>query len=109
MNSKQLASLEKQWDRLVSEGQPLTFRKGQVLFYEGHTPYGLFVIQSGKVRFLRGDHPCDQNHLWSSPKGNVIGLHHFFDGPPFCCTCLASDDCQVIFISKTQLLPFVKS
>lgn len=82
----------------------MTFHKGQVFFYEGHTPYGLFVLKSGGVQFSKDETACGEEHLWSSPNGKVVGLHPFFDETPYCCTCTAKQDCKVIFISKTQLL-----
>lgn len=104
MNETIFSSLKSHWDRLLQEGQKVSFRKGQVLFYEGHSPYGIFVVKSGKVRFSRGDHPCTLDHFWQSPRGKVIGVDHFPE-TPFCCTCTAVNDCQMLFISKTQLAP----
>lgn len=107
MNEQILTSLKSRWADLLKRGQPLIFQKGQVLVYEGHDPYGIFVIQSGDIQFARGKSSCPEEHLWRSPKGNALGVDHFFDGSPFCCTCTAASDCRVVFISKTQLLPFV--
>lgn len=107
MEERLPSTLKDQWGQLLAEGQPLTFRKGQTLFYEGHTPYGIYVMQSGKVRFVKGDTSCQEVHLVPSPKGRVIGVNHFLSETPFCCTCVALTDCQLIFISKTQLLPLI--
>ncbi len=92
------------WGQLIRGGQALTFRKGQVLFYEGHIPYGVFVIESGKVRFQTGNKTCSDDHLKESRQGKVLGLKHFRTEAPFCCTCVCETDCQLIFISKTQLM-----
>lgn len=103
--------MEREWEHLLQTSQKLTFRKDQVLFYEGHNPCGVFVIQSGKVRFSREGregHSCHVEHTWRSTKGEVLGLHHFLDEAAYCCTCSALKDCRVLFISKTQLLPFVE-
>ncbi|MBI2082130.1 MAG: cyclic nucleotide-binding domain-containing protein [Deltaproteobacteria bacterium] len=105
-NEEILSALKGQWGNLLKKGQPLIFHKGQVLVYEGHDPYGVFVIQSGDIQFTKGKSSCPAEHFWHSPKGNVLGVEHFFDGSPFCCTCVATSDCRVVFISKTQLLPF---
>ena len=97
--------LRSHWSELLKEGQPLTFRKGQSLLYEGHTPYGIFVLQSGRVRFIKGSASCNAaEHLCPAPQGKVIGLHHFFSETPFCCSCNAETDCRLVFISKTQLM-----
>lgn len=107
MDEKILRSLKKKWPSLVKQGQPLKFHKGQVLFYEGHDPYGVFVVQTGKIRFERMERNlCGEEHLWTAPQGEVIGLQPFFDEHPYCCSCLALSDCEVLFIPKSQLLSF---
>ncbi|MDO8462547.1 MAG: cyclic nucleotide-binding domain-containing protein [Deltaproteobacteria bacterium] len=107
MVERVLSSLKEHWDHLLKEGQELSFRKGQALFYEGHVPYGIFVLRSGKVQFVRGDDSCgEEPHLVQASKGKIIGLSHFFEESPFCCTCVALSDCKLTFISKTQLHPF---
>lgn len=100
-----LSALKEQWSQLLCEGQELTFKEGQVLFYEGHIAYGLFVLQSGHLRFMHGKRACKEDHLLSFPEGQVITPHHFSEGTPYYCTCTAASDCRLVFLSKTQLLP----
>jgi len=95
--------------RLSEEGEDLSFQKGQVLFYEGHTPYGLYLLVKGKVDFTRGGQPCHEKHFCKTAAGEVIGWEPFFNQVSSNCTCSAITDCQVVFISKSQLLPFLKS
>ena len=107
MQEKTLASIRANLGELLKGGQKLTFRKGQVLFYEGHIPYGVFVIRSGSVNFEQGETPCKDEHLWVSTQGKVVGLRQVLDGTPSCCTSLATEDCETTFISKTLLLPYL--
>ncbi len=106
---KQPSSLLQKLDPLLKEGQPLTFRKGQVLIYEGHHPYGIFILQSGKVSFYHDGGSCRQEHLQKTPLGKVLGLDFFLKDEISCCTCIVEEDCQVLFISKTQLMPYLES
>jgi CRP-like cAMP-binding protein len=101
-------SIPQELDRLLKSGQSLTFHKGQVLVYEGHHPYGIFVLQSGKVDFYREGALCRERHLRIFPQGPVIGLDCFLNDGTSCCTCRAVEDCQVTFISKTHLIPSLK-
>lgn len=107
MLERTLASIQARLDELLKGGQELTFRKGQVLFYEGHIPYGVFVIRSGGVNFVQGETPCEGEHLWPSSRGKVVGLRHVIDGTPSCCTSMATEDCEATFISKTLILPYL--
>ena len=110
-----------EWKHLLKDGQPFSFKKGQVLFYEGHHPYGLFVLQSGDVKFSKEEEEgfpleegdrcqgCMEEHSPVLSKGRVLGLTPFFEGAPYCCTCTAKEDCRGIFISKTQLTRIMPS
>ncbi len=89
--------------KLLKSGQPFSFKKGQVLFYEGHSPYGLFVLQSGDVKFSSPCQGCLEEHSPMLQKEKVLGLKPFFEGTPYCCTCTAKKNCHGIFVSKTQL------
>lgn len=100
-------SLRLHWEELLREGRKLFFRKGQTLFYEGHIPYGLFVLKSGQVDFTGSCLSCTEEHGWASPNGEVLGMQTFLKKLPYCCTCTAKQDCQTIFISKTQLFPYL--
>lgn len=103
-------TLKGEWHDLLQGGEELQFKKGQVLFYEGHSPYGIFVIQAGTVQFKEGETRCAEDHFWTAPSGHqVIGAHHFFSETTFCCTAIAATDCRLVFIPKSQLIPFLKS
>lgn len=108
METPIVSQLRENWDDLLQGGQELGFKSGQVIAYGGHDPYGLIVVLEGKVEFSKEGIPCREGHLWKAPKGSVVGLEPFFRQTPFCCTCKAIEDCRTIFISKTQLLPFLE-
>lgn len=98
------------WEDSIARGQPVYFKRGQVLFYEGHIPYGVFVILSGRVSLLEGQTPCLREHSHLSPQGPVYGLDAALEETPSCCTCLAEEDCRALFISKSllQRIPIIK-
>ncbi len=102
MDLKKSSTTKKQWDRLIAKGQTLSFKKGQVLFYEGHHPYGIFLLQSGEVKFTKQDTPCLREHFFSLPQGKVIGLKPFLEGRAYSCTCTALMDCRMLFIPKSE-------
>lgn len=107
METKILSSIQEHWQQLRKESQELNFHKGQVLFYEGHYPYGIFIITDGEVQFTRAGLKSPNKHRLPCSMGEVIGLDTFLQGIPYCCSCTAQEKCHVIFISKTQLLPFL--
>lgn len=98
---------ESQWNEAIARGQPLTFHKNQVLFYEGHLPYGIFLVRSGKVALSSGGEICAAES-WSAPQGKIFGISHVVSGSPFCCTGVAAEDCEVVFISKSRLVALLE-
>ena len=106
---KLLSALQTHWKELIKEGQVTQFHEGQVLFYEGHMPYGLFILLKGNVTFTKDGSPSPDDHRWSSPKGVIIGMEPFLNQSPYCCTGTAQQDCRAIFISKTLLAPLMSS
>lgn len=114
-----VSKIEKHWEDLLSEGKSISFKSGQVLFYEGHSPYGVFILQKGRVKFRKreaeeapdslghdvseSDAHCREAHGPELKKGRVLGVAPFIHNQPYCCTCVAAEDCQAIFVSKTQL------
>ncbi|MBI2060335.1 MAG: cyclic nucleotide-binding domain-containing protein [Nitrospirae bacterium] len=41
-------------DQLKTRGTQQAYQRGQVVFYEGHRPLGVYVHESGKIAFLKG-------------------------------------------------------
>lgn len=103
MHPNFLSSLEGRWEGFCKKGQLLSFQKGQVLFYESHYPYGLFVLMKGRVSFSREGKPSGDDHKRPFSKGAALGLEALTQGDSYCCTCTAREDCQVLFISKALL------
>src|SRR3989338_6277077 len=95
--------IESNQDWILSQGQEMTFRKGQNTFYEGHQPYGIFLLISGNIKFSNKAKSCSENHFWRCGSKKIIGLEFLENGTPFCFSCRATSDCSVIFLSKTSL------
>lgn len=50
---QQLPTTRSTMDRLQHDYEVVTYQKGQVLFQEGHTPWGLFYIRKGKIKLYK--------------------------------------------------------
>ncbi len=76
--------------RLLTEGKFLSYQRGQTIFYAGHLPYGLYVVQEGVVSI-----PTDA--------GQLLGLRHLLARTPYCETAIAKSDVEVMFFSRTYI------
>jgi len=54
-------------------------------------PYGFYLVTRGNVTF-----PHE-----TTPKGQTIGLCHLIKETPYCSTCTAKTDVEVLFFPKT--------
>ena len=76
------------------------YRKGQVIFYEGNLPQGLYCIYSGKVKIHKlGDDGKDQI-VRLAKKGNVIGYRALLSNDNYYATATALENTLVCFFPK---------
>jgi len=105
---KLYSEIEKHWSTLKKQGQRVLYKKGQVLFYEGHYLLGLYLLLKGKVNFLKDEQLCESSHRMNLGKRPLIGLDFLLPFSPACCTAVAQEACEVIFIPRSLLLPYEK-
>lgn len=90
---------------LISKGSLIHFKKGQVLFYEGHLPCGFYLLKKGEVSLF---HTCTNGpSKEDSEQDRLLGLVHLLSNTPNCFTCRAEDNVQVIFFPKVLVLEFL--
>lgn len=102
-----ISYLSTQWPNLIDQATQLHFRRGQILFYEDHQPYGLLVVFSGKIKLDCNKKRMRTEEIYQMPQGLLIGIPPLLEISAYCCTGIALTDCEVIFISKTSLAPFL--
>lgn len=80
------------------------YKKGQVIFYEGNLPQGLYCINSGKVKIHKlGDDGKDQI-VRLAKTGNVIGYRALLSGDNYYATATALENTTVCFFPKSIYL-----
>jgi len=84
------------------------FPKGAVLFVEGQTPRGVFMLCTGKVKLTTCS--VDGKALISriAEGGEVLGLSATVSGRPYMATAETLSPCQVNFIRREDFLRFLK-
>lgn len=80
------------------------FKAGQVIFYAGNDPLGVFTIQRGLVK-LEVTSPSGAAHtLRLMGPGGALGYRSLFANEPYHATAVAVEDCELCFISKTDIM-----
>ncbi|MFH1016928.1 MAG: cyclic nucleotide-binding domain-containing protein [Pseudomonadota bacterium] len=85
-----------QWRGKLPPGE---YRKGQVLFYQGHYPYGVFLIHSGRLELL--DHQREVLLPFDLGKGMLIGYELLQTEEPYPYTGIVAENLQASFLDKT--------
>jgi CRP/FNR family transcriptional regulator len=112
---------EQRFNSLLCKGKPVfleemithkvcnTYKKGQTLFNEGSHPFGIYCINSGKVKLAHiGDDGKEQiTRLLKS--GDVIGYRALLSGDRYGASAVALEDTQVCFIPKEFFITLLKN
>jgi len=75
-------------------------RSGQVLFYEGDYPSGLYCINRGKVKLSRMGEAGREQIVRLTREGDSVGYRALVSGTPFELTATVIEDASICFIPR---------
>lgn len=84
------------------------YPKGSILFVEGQSPRGIFVLCQGRVRMSICSTDGKTLILQISEPGEVLGLSATVSGKPYELTAETMSPCQVNFVKREDFLRFLK-
>lgn len=87
-------------------GQPILYKKGQLIYLQDQEPEFLYCLLEGTVRTFIASEAGEEMLLTTYQKGSIFGEASFFDGMPRVSSAEAQTDCQIIPLSRktvTQL------
>jgi len=84
------------------------YPKGAVLFVEGQTPRGIFVLCKGRVKLSICSTDGKTLILKIAEPGEVLGLSATISGRPYELTAETLDPCQVNFVKREDFVRFLK-
>lgn len=76
------------------------YKKGQTLFHEGNPPFGLYCINSGKIKLTKTSAEGKDSIIRIVSPGEVLGHRSLFSNDNYRATVTALEDCDVCFIDK---------
>jgi CRP/FNR family cyclic AMP-dependent transcriptional regulator len=86
-----------------------TFPPGAVLFVEGQTPRGVYVICSGRVKLTTASRDGKTLILRIAQAGEILGLHGTVSGKPYELTAETLQPCQLDFVKREDFLKFLQT
>ena len=84
------------------------YPKGAVLFVEGQSPRGIFVLCKGRVKLSICATDGKTLILKIAEPGEVLGLSATVSGKPYELTAETIDPCQVNFVKREDFLRFLR-
>lgn len=105
---KMLREVLNQWEKLLPQGGIMHFKKGHVLFYEGHNALGFYILKKGQMMLSRIAMDGKREPLQTF-EGELFGLFHLLTNTPHCATATAKSDVEVFFVPKSVVLDFLKA
>jgi CRP-like cAMP-binding protein len=92
--------IERYLGELVKAEERLDFKEGQVIFYAGHQPYGVYILRKGRVRFAE-DRAGKEKLLCIIEAGQMFGEKECISDSPYRYSAKAETDSQVSFFSRS--------
>jgi CRP-like cAMP-binding protein len=77
---------------------------GEMLFLEGDTPAGVYVVHSGEVDLLFMNRDGNAKPLRVVTPGQILGLSSVVMRRPHDCSAIARTPCEVGFIARDEFL-----
>lgn len=94
---------------LSSRKSRITYKKGQILFYEGTKPMGLFCIHEGKVKVSQINSNGKEQILYLTKKDDFLGYRSLLSEEFYGATATVLEEATICFIPKNDFLSVVSS
>lgn len=92
------------WAALRQSGAPISLKKGRMIYLQGQPPQFLYYLLKGRVRSFLVSDDGEERTLAFYGTGHLFGEASFFDEQPRMSSAAAVTDCEVIAVSRQQML-----
>jgi CRP/FNR family transcriptional regulator, cyclic AMP receptor protein len=86
----------------------VVFPEGAVIFVEGETPRGVFMLCQGQAKLSTTSRDGKTFILRIAKPGEVLGLHSVVTDKPYDATVETMQPCQLNFVNREDFLRFLK-
>lgn len=84
------------------------YKKGQTLYLQGNPGFGLYCINSGKVKITKTGNDGKETIIRIAGPGDVLGHHNLFSEDNYSHTATTIEEASICFIDKKFFLKFVE-
>ncbi len=84
-----------------------TYQKGQVVFYEGNRPFGVYCIYSGRVKLYKSDADGHQQILRLAGEGDLLGYRSLLSREPYHATAEVIEDAVICCVDANAFFRLI--
>lgn len=95
-----LHEVKKYLTHLVQVEKRIDYKAGQVIFYEGHKPYGIYVLRTGRIRLFKKKNGREELLKIMEPL-QLLGVSEIRKDRVFDYSARAETDVSVSFFSRS--------
>lgn len=96
-------------DQLQPQKSCISYRKKQVIYYEGTPPLGVFCINTGKVKISKTGSNDREYILSIAQAGDFLGYRSLISEEVYGASATVIEDARICFIPKTEFLSLLQS
>jgi len=76
------------------------YKKGQLIFYEGNRPTGLYCVNHGKIKIFQTGEEGKEQILRLAKEGDILGYRSLISGEPYSASGAVMEDATVCYIPR---------
>ena len=94
---------------LSSNKRGRVYNKGEMVFYAGDNPSGLFCIQQGRVKIYKVGRDGKEQIVRLAQAGDVLGYRSLISGESYAAFAVPLEEAHICHISKTTINAMLQS
>ena len=103
MRNRIYSNIVDQFSCFIENAEMQSWKKGQVIFYAGHKPLGIYLIESGSIA-IEFPNRSEEEQTLISEKRCILGLDFLLADIPYPFSARAVSPVKTWFISRHQVM-----
>lgn len=109
-SAKVLENLSTPDRKMLEAGiQKRKVKAGKILYKEGTTPKGVFILKKGKVKIYQSGQDGRRQIIYIYTTGDIFGFRPLISDEPHAVTAVTLEDCMFDYISGEHFIKCVRS
>ena len=84
------------------------YKKGDTIFFQGNPPFGLYCVNSGKVKLCQTGNDGKESIVRIAQQGDVLGHRALFSGQNYHASAITIEDSVICFVDKKYIYKALK-